>query len=149
MYIIVKIGVLYTLSCSMSTAKLTRHKTPYPETNRHIFKGTTKHENYSLLLSLTLILSPERQESNHSIPFPQRPFHNIILVIASDHKERGNLSFSTRYEIASVGLLPRNFIMKQSLRERDGVIGQVYFLNQKPLSSKRLIQLTPLVSYVR
>jgi len=35
------------------------------------------------------------------------------MPIASDQRERGNLIFLTRYEIASVVLLPRNDITTQ------------------------------------
>jgi hypothetical protein len=46
--------------------------------------------------------------------FPLLLYHNRTPVIASDLRERGNLHFSRLYEIASVALLLRNDIMKQS-----------------------------------
>ena len=37
----------------------------------------------------------------------------VFSVIASDRRERGNLVFSSAYEIASVVSLPRNDVMTQ------------------------------------
>src|SRR3990170_8112317 len=50
-------------------------------------------------------------------PSMRRLCHNPLFVIASDRRERGNLLFFNKLQIASVAVLPRNDIMTQPLKK--------------------------------
>ncbi|OGP43214.1 MAG: hypothetical protein A2022_08125 [Deltaproteobacteria bacterium GWF2_42_12] len=51
-------------------------------------------------------------------PLLERLSHNPLFVIASDRRERGNLLFFNKLQIASVAALPRNDIMTQPQNKR-------------------------------
>ena len=72
-------------------------------------------------------------------PLMGRLCHNPLFVIASDRRERGNLLFFNKLQIASVAALPRNDIMTQPRGEGRvrGIFNAIFRTNPHELSAHK------------